>query len=315
MMIDLLLAAAALGVQPTAAPVSSELKAGANDALGGTLVRPTGPPGAAMILIPGSGPTDRDGNNPLGVKTSSYRKLAEALAKRGVTTVRIDKRGMFGSAAAGNPNQVTFADYDGDVRSWIEVTRRATGRRCVWVAGHSEGGLIAMRAAAVPGVCGIVLLATPGEKLGETIRKQLRANPANAPFLESAEAALAELEAGRKVATEGLRPALAQGLFNPATQTFVSELLRQDPPRLAAAVAKPMLIVQGGHDVQVGTANGEVLRKAAPKATYALFPAMSHVLGDGPAERTANLATYANADLQLTPGLADRIAAFVTGAK
>jgi hypothetical protein len=93
------------------------------------------------------------------------------------------------------------------------------------------------------------------------------------------------------------------------------ELLAQDPAKLAAAVNRPMLIVEGGHDLQVGLANGEVLRKAAPKAAYASFPAMNHVLTDAPADRGQNLATYAEADRPPTPGLADRIAAFVTGSK
>lgn len=312
MMISLFVAAA---VAAAAAPVASEVKAGANGVLAGTLLKPGGATRAAMIIVPGSGPTDRDGNNPAGVKAASYRKLAEALAAKGVATVRIDKRGMFGSAAAGDPNTATFAQYDSDVRAWVDVARKATGKKCVWVAGHSEGGLVAMRAAATPGVCGVVLLATPGEKLGDTIRKQLRSNPANAPFLAPAEQALAELEAARRVPVDGLHPGLAQGLFNPAVQGFMIELLAQDPSRLASAVTRPMLIVQGDHDVQVDTANGDALRKANPKAAYALFPAMSHVLSDGPAERSANLATYAETDRPLTPGLADRIAAFITGAK
>lgn len=312
MMLSLMLAATALAAAPAA---SSEIKAGTNGVLAGTLLKPAGKMKAAMVVIPGSGPTDRDGNNPAGVKAASYRKLAETLAERGVATVRIDKRGMFGSAAAGNPNAATFADYDDDIRSWVEVTRKATGQKCVWVAGHSEGGLVAMRAAAGPNVCGVVLLATPGEKLGDTIRKQLRANPANAPILASAIAGLSELEARRKVSVEGLHPALAQGLFNPAVQGFMIELLKQDPAALAASVKRPMLIVQGGHDMQVGVASGEALRKAAPKAAYVLFPEMGHVLTDGPAERTANLATYAEADRPLTAGLADRVAAFVTGGK
>ncbi|WP_344705586.1 alpha/beta hydrolase [Sphingomonas swuensis] len=311
-MLSLLLAAAAIAAAP---PRSSELRAGPNDSLAGTLLLPSGKSRAAMVIIPGSGPTDRDGNNPAGIKAASYRKLAEALAEKGIATVRIDKRGMFGSAAAGNPNTATFAEYDSDLRAWVDKTRKASGQKCVWVAGHSEGGLVALRAADAPGVCGVVLLAAPGETLGQTIRKQLRANPANAPFLASAEAALTELEAGRKVSVDGMHPALAQSLFNPAVQGFMIELLSQDPSRLATAVRRPMLIVQGGHDVQVGLANGDALKKAAPRASYVLFPAMSHVLSDGPAERAANLATYAEADRPLTAGLADRVAAFVTGAK
>jgi alpha-beta hydrolase superfamily lysophospholipase len=318
MMPSLLIAAAVLaaqGVPPARVSSGTAIRAEANGALEGYLLTPAGKPKATMIIIPGSGPTDRDGNNPNAVKAAPYRKLAEALVSRGVATLRIDKRGMYGSKAAGNPNEATFADYDGDVRAWVETARKRTGQKCVWVAGHSEGGLVAMRAAGGPNVCGVVLLATPGERLGETIRKQLRANPANAPVLAPAEKALAELEAGRKVPVAGLHPALAQGLFNPAVQGFMIELLAQDPAKLAAAVKRPMLIVQGGHDVQVDTANGEVFRKAAPKASYVLFPAMNHVLSDAPAERGPNLATYTETDRPLTPGLADRIAAFVTGRK
>lgn len=313
MMLSVMLAAAALVAAPV--PSSSDVKAGPNGTLAGTLLKPTGTIRGAMIIIPGSGPTDRDGNSPVGIKAAPYRKLAEALAAHGVATVRIDKRGMFGSAAAGNANQATFANYDGDTRAWVEATRKATGQKCVWVAGHSEGGLVAMRAGNAPDVCGVVVLAAPGETLGDTIRKQLRANPANAPFLAEAERALRELEAGRKVPVDGMAPVLAQSLFNPAVQGFMVELLAQNPPKLAAAVARPMLIVQGGRDLQVDSAAGDALRKAAPKASFALFPEMNHVLSDAPAERNANLATYFESDRPLTAGLAERVAAFVTGAK
>lgn len=310
MMLSVLLAAAV-----AASPVASEVRAGPNRVLAGTLLQPEGKARAAMIIVPGSGPTDRDGNNAAGVKTASYRKLAEAMAARGVATVRIDKRGMFASAGAGSPNAARFADYDADLRSWIDTTRSATGQKCVWVAGHSEGGLVALRVANAPGVCGTVLLAAPGEPIGTTIRKQLRANLANAPILDSADKTLREFEAGRPVAAEAMHPALAQALFRPAIQGFLIDLLAQDPARLAVAVKRPVLIVQGGHDMQVDVANGEALRKAAPKAAYALFPKMSHVLIDAPAERAQNLATYAESGRPLTVGLADRIAAFVTGGK
>ena len=71
-----------------------------------------------VVIIPGSGPTDRDGNNPMGVTAASYRLLAESLAKRGISSVRIDKRGMFGSKAAiANGNDVTIAAYAADAHA------------------------------------------------------------------------------------------------------------------------------------------------------------------------------------------------------
>ncbi len=70
-----------------------------------------------VLIIPGSGPTDRDGNNPAGIKAATYRLLAEGLASRGVATLRIDKRDMFASAAATpDANAVTIADYVVDVQ-------------------------------------------------------------------------------------------------------------------------------------------------------------------------------------------------------
>src|SRR5690348_11133622 len=99
--------------------------------LGGTLRDPGGK-GPLILMIPGSGPTDRDGNNPLGVVGGPYRQLAEALGTKGVATLRIDKRGMFSSrAAAPDANHVTIADYAADARSWIDTATRRTSRKCV----------------------------------------------------------------------------------------------------------------------------------------------------------------------------------------
>src|SRR6266700_419962 len=74
---------------------------GPSGALQGTLAAPEGGPKTPVaIIIPGSGPTDRDGNSRLGITAGTYRLLAEALAAKGVSTIRIDKRGMFGSSVA-----------------------------------------------------------------------------------------------------------------------------------------------------------------------------------------------------------------------
>src|SRR6476469_492073 len=113
-----------------------------------------------VLIIPGSGPTDRDGNNPLGITAAPYRMLAEALAQRGVSTVRIDKRGMFASkAAVADPNKVTIGDYARDTHNWVAAIRKQTGANCVWVLGHSEGALVALAAAQKPdAICGAILV-------------------------------------------------------------------------------------------------------------------------------------------------------------
>ena len=69
-----------------------------------------------VLIVPGSGPTDRDGNSPLGGAAVPYALLARALARQGIASVRIDKRGLFGSAGAvAGSNAVTIADYGDDL--------------------------------------------------------------------------------------------------------------------------------------------------------------------------------------------------------
>ena len=152
--------------------------------LSGTLLAPSDTASRPLVLIiPGSGPTDQNGNNPLGVKASTYRLIAEGLAAQGIASLRIDKRGMHASAAAApDPNAVTIVDYASDVRTWVAEARKLTGSACVWLLGHSEGGLVALAAAQTePNICGLLLVSVAGRPLGEVLRTQLRSNPANAP--------------------------------------------------------------------------------------------------------------------------------------
>ncbi|HEX8582782.1 MAG TPA: alpha/beta fold hydrolase [Allosphingosinicella sp.] len=310
----LLMAAALLGAGAPA-PTGTEIEAkGPLAPLHGTIIEVEGsPPAPAVLIIPGSGPTDRDGNGPLGLRAGSYRLLAEALAGRGITTVRTDKRGMFGSApAVADANAVTIADYAADVHSWAGAVRAKTKAPCVWLLGHSEGGLVALAAVQQDeGICGVVLVAAPGRKLGDVLREQLRANPANAPVLDQALGAIAALEAGRRVDTQSMHPALLP-LFAPQVQGFMISLLSYDPAALAGNVKKPMLVVQGLRDLQVSEADARRLAAARSGTRLILLPGVNHVLKSVDSEdRAANAAAYADPALPLAPGIAEAIAGFI----
>jgi pimeloyl-ACP methyl ester carboxylesterase len=289
-----------------AAPVASEINAGA---LAGTLLS-ANDRDPVVLIVPGSGPTDRDGNSPMGVATDAYRLLAEALAEEHIATVRIDKRGMFGSAGAGDPNAVTPADYVADIHAWIDAIREARGSDCVFLLGHSEGALmVSLAAEGREDVCGLILVAGMGRRMGEVIREQLTVNPANAPLLDQAMAALAELEAGRQVDVSAMHPALVP-LFAPQVQDYLIATLTLDPVEAVNRANKETLIVQGKTDLQVSVEDARLLNRAR-KTKLQLIDGMNHVLKEAPADRAANLATYADPSLPLAPKLVRRIEDFV----
>ncbi|WP_246101921.1 alpha/beta hydrolase [Methylobacterium terricola] len=277
--------------------------------------QPAAPGAPVVLIVPGSGPTDRDGNNPGGVAAGTYRLLAEGLAERGIASLRIDKRGMFGSRpAASDPNAVTLGDYVDDVRAWIAEIRRREAAAPVWLLGHSEGGLVALAAAAGGplGLAGVILAAAPGRPLGAVLREQLAANPANAGLMDEALGVLARLERGERV--DSVSPVL-RPLFRPEVQDFLISLLRVDPAALIAGLRGPVLILQGGLDLQVGRADAETLHRANPASRLVLLPEANHVFKAVAADdRAANIAAYRDPALPLAPGLVEAVAAAVAGA-
>jgi pimeloyl-ACP methyl ester carboxylesterase len=281
--------------------------------LKGTMLAPVTKGGPVVLIIPGSGPTDRDGNNPFGVLAAPYRLLAESLGARGITTVRIDKRGLAGSAGATpDGNAVTIADYVTDVHSWTTVIQQRTNASCVWLLGHSEGALVAMAAAKTEQhICGLILVSAAGRPMGEVLREQLKANPANAPLLDVALPAIDALEAGKEVDTANMPPPLLN-LFNPRVQGFLISAFSYDPEQLLAGFGKPVLIVQGLRDLQVQEADARLLKHADPEATLDLLPDVNHVLKTVTSdERSANVAAYADANMPIAPSVVDAISGFL----
>lgn len=309
-MLSLVLAAALLA-DPVATPVTLPSEPAP---LHGTLLSPDGPTRAVAVILPGSGPTDRDGNSPGGLVASTYRLLAEGLAEQGVATVRIDKRGVGGSAPAMVAEQdLTFQTYIDDARAWAAEAARVTGRPCVWLIGHSEGSQIALAAAQEgnPSVCGLVLLAGTGRPAGVVLREQFRAGLPEA-LQAPAFAALDELEAGRTVTNAP--PALA-ALFRPSVQPYLISWIGLDPTDLIRVYEGPVMIGHGSTDIQVGMADADALSAARPTAHLVVWDGVNHVLKSAPADRAANIAVYADPNLPLAPGVVDDVAEFILQAQ
>lgn len=304
MLLAMMLAAAA----PQAEAVTV---AGPQGPLAGTLTRASRK-GPAVVIIPGSGPTDRDGNSPLGITAGSYRLLADALAARGIASIRIDKRGMFGSRTAiADPNAATIEGYAADAHAWAALAAKRSGSKCAWLVGHSEGGLVALQAAQDPrDLCGVVLISAPGRPLGDVMRDQFRANPANAPILDPALKLLDAVEAGRTVDPATL-PQPLPAMFPVAIQRYMSGIFKFDPAKLAATAKVPVVVVQGTSDLQVGMGDAERIAAARDGTRLVRLPGVNHVLKAVGDDRATNMRSYADPSLPIAPGVVDAVAAAV----
>lgn len=263
-----------------------------------------------VIIIPGSGPINRDGNAPqMGLSSDVYKHLATDLAEDGIGSFRIDKRGFFGSARAiADPNDVTIEAYEDDVLGWIERARDQAS--CVWLAGHSEGGLVALVAAVQrpDALCGVILLAAPGRPLGRIMIEQFAANPAAGPLMPELKRTIGDLEAGQTTDPSEI-DATIRPLFSEGLQRYMINLFSFDPPEVAVGWTGPTLILQGDADFQIGTKDADMLLKAMPQAKRVTLRGGKHLLKQ---DVTGNpFATYQNADLPLHPDLIPAIVSFI----
>jgi uncharacterized protein len=262
-----------------------------------------------VVIVAGSGPTDRNGNSVLGLRTDTYRLLAEALAERGISSVRYDKRGVGGSAAtAVSETALRVAHLSDDAMAIANWMREQQGIASVVLMGHSEGGLLALLGSGRINPAAIVLLSTPGRKLGPILREQF-SRPGTHPAIASeALRIVAALERGEDV--PDVSPHLTAA-FRPSVQPYLRSLMAIDPAALAAKTSQPILIVGGGRDIQVGKSDFDALLAARDNAVAFWDPGMGHTLKD--AGRTAQSVTRAYTDptFPLSTGLAERIADFI----
>lgn len=301
-----------MAIPAAAAPVEKNLTldsmTGTRTAtLAGTLLAPENPKTAILILA-GSGPTDRDGNSILGIRAAPYRLLAEGLAAHGIASLRMDKRGIGQSAAAMTAEaDLRIGTYADDAKAWAAELREQTGLRCVWLLGHSEGALVAELAAQnADGICGLILVSGMGHTMGDTLRTQLKALPPQL-YQKSLEI-IGELEHGRAV-SEIPQPLVL--FFRPSAQPYLISEISLDPPALLASVKQPVLVLQGDNDLQVSVQDAKLLAAARPDAKLAILPGVNHILKSAPTDQVGNAATYANPDLPLAPGVVDAVADFV----
>lgn len=259
------------------------------------------------VLHAGSGPTDRDGNQPL-LPNDSLKKLAEELTEKGIATFRYDKRGSGETGIAGAESDLKLQTYADDLTGVVAKLKSLSdvSFETITLVGHSEGAQICMLSTKKADVDRVVTVAGSGRNFKELLESQLKGKlPPD--LTKTSNEILEELASGRLVDNV---PESLQMLFRPSVQPFLISCIESDPEDLAASLKVPMLIVQGDKDIQVGVEDAQRLLKAQPKAELQVFEGMNHVLRIVTNDDEQQ-ASYRDPKLDLAPGLSKRIAAFI----
>lgn len=276
----------------------------------GSLVLPNAVGGSfpLVLLVSGSGPTDRDGNNSI-MKNNSLKQLAENLAEHQIATVRFDKRGVARSAgSAVDESELRFDHYVNDVKAWVEMLVADKRFSKIMLAGHSEGALITLIAAnEIPTqVKGYVSIAGAGSSADMILKEQLKNQPQAVidlcfPMIDS-------LKKGSLIPDV---PVSLYTLFRPSVQPYLVSWFKHDPRTEMEELQLPALIIQGDRDIQVSVQDAQNLKDVNPGASLVILSNVNHILKNIEGDDAANRASYNNPDLPVDPRVAAEIAAFV----
>jgi len=276
--------------------------------LSGTLAIPKNTTGKipVVLIIAGSGPTDRDGNNPAGVSSNTYKMLASALGKNGIATLRYDKRLIGKSPSTTKEKDLRFEDYSDDAIALINMLHEDARFSKIIVLGHSEGSLVGMLASADQPVSGYISVAGAGDRIDKILNVQLKDQP---DYIKNGFKKIMDSLARGKF-TDNVDPGL-YSILRPSVQHYMLSWMMHDPTVEIKRLKIPILIIQGTTDIQVTVGDAQKLKKAKSDATLLIIPGMSHILKEGPADKAANAATYKDPNLPLKPELVTGIVDFI----
>lgn len=258
-----------------------------------------------VIIVPGSGPTNRNGNNYMGVKGNSYKMLATALTTHQLDIFTYDKRLI----AQMKANQIKEEDgrfEDGVADLALIVDYFAPQYSRITLVGHSEGALLAnLLANKSAKVTKFVSLQGPGTTADQIIYDQITQQfPALGAKIIEINAAL------KKGQTVENIPPMLQALYRPSVQPYLISWIQYDPSVEIAKIKQPVLIIDGDKDLQVPIKQGNLLSQANPKAKRVTLKNMNHVLKQIDKEED-NMKSYGDPSFPLHSELVPTLISFI----
>jgi uncharacterized protein len=292
---------------------STTLKTPTGEIYGTLLIPNSAKPVPVALIIAGSGPTDRDGNQP-AMKNNSLKMLAEGLYNNGIASLRFDKRGIAKSKGAiKSESELSFETYIEDVRLWADLLKKDKRFSTVNIVGHSEGSLIGMVACeGNSNVTKYISVAGMGVPMNETLKEQLGKQIASHPALkDSCFLYIDRLKKGEKFGN--VDPAFL-ALFRPSVQPYLISAFKYNPQTEIKKLTIPILILQGDTDIQIHVADADLLAAANANARKEIIENMNHVLKNCPGkDLTAQMPTYTTSEIPINGKLVEEIAHFVNG--
>jgi hypothetical protein len=238
--------------------------------------------------------------------------LSEGLAKKGISSVRFDKRGISKSKLAmTSESDVRFETFINDVVAWIALLKSDNRFSKIYILGHSEGSLIGMIAAEQTNTSGFISIAGAGKSADKILQEQLKTKLPPL-LLDESNKILDSLKIGKTVSN--VNPSLVS-LYRPSVQPYMISWIKYDPAKEIGKLKIPVLIIQGTMDLQVTVNDSKLLSAANTSAKLLIIENMNHTLKESDSDIQKNMATYNNPDLPLKEGLSDDIVNFINNTK
>ncbi|WP_188652492.1 alpha/beta hydrolase family protein [Yeosuana aromativorans] len=276
-----------------------------NSLIDGTLLTPNTPEKPDLvIIIGGSGPTDRNGNQNF-MRNNSLKKLAEGLLNNNIATFRYDKRIVKQLKHGNIDKNIMFDDFVSDASATIDYFKKTNTFNKIYVLGHSQGSLVGMLAAKNK-ADGFISIAGVAQPIDSIVIEQIeKTYPV---FTNDAKRIFTSLRKGKK--TDDYPKELA-AIFNKDIQPFMMNWMQYNPREEIKKLKMPILIITGTSDLQVEVKEANLLKEAVPSASLKIIDKMNHVLVPIKDDNLENSKSYDEASRKLSPELIEDITEFV----